>query len=316
MFSRVERRCGSLTRVDFETVADALYAGDPAEFVTARNAAAREAKAAGDAALADRIRALRKPTIAASVVNGLARADSASLAELAELGPALRDAHAKLAGAELRTLTQRRHELIRQIMRTEVPRLSEPVAREVEATLEAVAADPETAGLALAGRLTSMITQQDSDQWLTFAAAPASIKTKRKPEKPEKPGKTAPPKARPKPAKNVTSLEPARRKREQEKAERERREAAERAKREREERERLRRAAQALAKERDQAQRDLVRAERVADQANARVEELRTRLADAEDRAEQAGNDLEAARTAFAEAEEAARKAHEAAERS
>ncbi|MFD9890151.1 hypothetical protein ACFWY9_12485 [Amycolatopsis sp. NPDC059027] len=313
MSSRVERRCGSLTRVDFDTVTDALYAGDPAGFVTARNAAAREAKAAGDAALADRIRALRKPTIAASVVNGLAREDSASLAELAELGPALRDAHAKLAGPELRTLTQRRHELIRRIMRTEVPRLSEPVAREVEATLEAVAADPETAELALAGRLTSMVTQQDSDQWLTFAAAPASIKTKRKPEKE---AKTAPSKAQPKPAKKVTSLEPARRKREQEKAERERREAAERAKREREERERLRRAAQALAKERVQAQRDLVRAERVADQANARVEELRTRLADAEDRAEQAGNDLDAARTAFAEAQEAARKAHEAAETS
>ncbi|GAA4532298.1 hypothetical protein [Amycolatopsis samaneae] len=300
--------------MDFETVADALYAGEPAGFVTARNAAAREAKAAGDAALAERIRALRKPTLAASVVNRLARAGSTALAELAELGPALRDAHAKLAGAELRALTQRRHELIRQVMRAEVPRLSEPVAREVEATLEAVAADPETAGLALAGRLTSMVTQSGGEQWLTFAAAPANIKTKRKPEKEAKKPPKEPAKTGPKPAKKVTSLEPARRRREQEKAERERREAAERAKREREERDRLRRVAQTLARERDQARRELVRAERVAEQASTRAEELRTRLADAETRAAQAGDDLDAARAAFDGAEEAARKAKEAAE--
>ncbi|SFW68843.1 hypothetical protein [Amycolatopsis australiensis] len=278
--------------MDFDTVAGELYGGDLAEFVSARNAAAKAAKAEGDAELAKRIRELRKPTTAAAIVNRLAREDPDELRELAELGDELRDAHTRLAGDELRALTRRRGELVRRISHG-LPAMSDTVSREVEATLEAVAADPDTAALALAGRLTS-VAHQDTDQWFTLAAA-------------------APPSTGKRPAKLVDKAEPAKPKQ----AEKDRRrEEAERAERERAraERERLRREAAELAKERAVAERDLVRTERAAEQANARVEDLRARLAEAEERAERATAEFGKAKKAFDSADAAATRAQEAAD--
>ena len=171
--------------MDFDTVAGELYGGDLAEFVSARNAAAKAAKAEGDAELAAKIRELRKPTTAAAIVNRLAREDPAELRELAELGDELRAAHTRLAGDDLRALTRRRGELVRRIVHG-LPSMSDTVSREVEATLEAVAADPGTAELAVAGRLTS-VAHQDTDQWFTLAATAAPPSTgKRSPKLVEK----------------------------------------------------------------------------------------------------------------------------------
>jgi len=281
--------------MDFDTVADELYAGDPAEFVSARNAAAKAAKADGDATLAARIRELRKPTTAAAIVNRLARDGSESLSELASLGERLRAAHAQLSGADLRALTRERGGLIREVMH-ELPPMSDPVSREVEATLEAVVAEPSVAELALAGRLTSM-ANQDAGQWLSFDVA-------------------APPSTGKRPAKLVEEAEPARPKRDR-KAEQDRLDKEERerlAREARAERERLRRVAAEQAKERAVAQRDLFRAEHAAEQATARVEDLRTRLAEAEERAEQANAGLASAKAAFEQADTAAREAQEAAD--
>lgn len=276
---------------DFETVAEALYAGEPGEFVAARTAAARAATAAGDRELAGRIRALRKPTRAAFFVNRLARDGAASLTELAALGQRLRAAHTNLAGAELRDLAHRRNELVRRIM-ADAPSLSDPVAREVEETLEAVVADPSVADLALAGRLTSM-AQQDADQWLSL---PVSSEKKAAPKK-ATPKNPEPTKASPK---KVDSPSVERKKAEEE------RQARERARARREEQ---RRKAAVAQRERAEAARTLIRAEHTAEQADARVTDLRARLADAEARATQAANDLTSARSAFGAAEEAANKA-------
>jgi hypothetical protein len=275
--------------MDFDTVAGELYGGDLAEFVSARNAAAKAAKAEGNAELAAKIRDLRKPTSAAAVVNRLARDDTSALRELAELGEALRDAHSRLAGDELRALTRRRGELVRRILHG-LPSLSDTVAREVEATLEAVAADPGTAALAVAGRLTS-VAHQDTGQWFTLAAG-------------------APPPGGKRAAKLVGKAEPAR-------AEKDRRRAEEgRAEREkaRAERERLRKKAAELAKERAVAERDLTRTERAAEQATARVDDLRTRLAEAEDRAQRATAEFDTAKKAFGQAGKAAAAAKKAAD--
>jgi hypothetical protein len=272
--------------MDFDTVAGELYGGDLAEFVSARNAAAKAAKAAGNAELAARIRDLRKPTTAAAIVNRLAREDPDELRELAELGDELRDAHTRLAGDDLRALTRRRGELVRRMIH-ELPSMSDTVSREVEATLEAVAADPGTAALALAGRLTS-VAHQDADQWFTLAAS-------------------APPSTGKRPAKLVDKAEPAKPKRDH------RREEEERAK-VRAERERLRKQAAELAKERAVAERDLVRTERAAEQANARVEDLRTRLAEAEERAERATAEFEKAKETYEQADDAANEAEKAAD--
>ncbi|VVJ15999.1 Uncharacterised protein [Amycolatopsis camponoti] len=273
--------------MDFDTVAGELYGGDLAEFVSARNAAAKAAKAEGNAELAAKIRELRKPTTAAAIVNRLAREDDAELRELAELGDELRDAHTRLAGDDLRALTRRRGELVRRIVHG-LPSMSDTVSREVEATLEAVAADPGTAELAVAGRLTS-VAHQDTDQWFTLAA------------------NAAPPSAGKRPAKLVEKAEPAKPKRDHRREEEERRQA-------RAERERLRKEAAELAKERAVAERDLVRTERAAEQATARVEDLRTRLEEAEERAERATAEFEKAKETYEQADNAAEEARKAAE--
>ena len=272
--------------MDFDTVAGELYGGDLAEFVGARNAAAKAAKAAGDAELAAKIRELRKPTTAAAIVNRLAREDAGPLRELAELGDELRDAHTRLAGDELRALTRRRGELVRRIIH-ELPSMSDPVAREVEATLEAVAADPGTAGLALAGRLTS-VAHQDTDQWFTLAAS-------------------APPATGQRPKKLVDKAEPAKPKRDHRRDEEERARA-------RAERDRLRKEAAERAKDRAVAERDLVRTERAAEQATARVEDLRERLAEAEERAGRATAEFEKAKESYEKADAAAEEARKAAD--
>ena len=278
--------------MDFETVAGELYGGDLAEFVSARNAAAKAAKAEGNAELAAKLKELRKPTTAAAIVNRLAREDATALRELAELGGELRDAHTRLAGDDLRALTRRRGELVRRIVH-ELPSMSDTVEREVEATLEAVAADPGTAALAVAGRLTS-VAHQDTDQWFSLAAA-------------------TPPSTGKRPAKLVDKAEPARPKRAEKDREREREERAERD-RVRAERERLRKEAAELAKERAVVERDLVRTERAAEQATARVDDLRSRLAEAEERAERATAEFEQAKETFEQADEAAEAARKAAD--
>ncbi|WP_372664251.1 hypothetical protein [Amycolatopsis kentuckyensis] len=279
--------------MDFDTVAGELYGGDLAEFVSARNAAAKAAKAEGDAELAAKIRELRKPTTAAAIVNRLARDDPDELRELAEVGDELRDAHTRLAGDDLRALTRRRGQLVRRIVHG-LPSMSDTVSREVEATLEAVAADPDTAALALAGRLTS-VAHQDTDQWFTLAAT------------------ASPPSSGRRPARMVEKAEPATSKR----PEKDRRQQeADRRERERvrAERERLRKEAAELAKERAVAERDLVRTERAAEQATARVEDLRTRLAEAEERAERATAEFEEAEETFDRADKAATAAQKAAD--
>lgn len=273
--------------MDFDTVAGELYGGDLAEFISARNAAAKAAKAEGDAELAAKIRELRKPTTAAAIVNRLAREDPDELRELAELGDELRDAHTRLAGDDLRELTRRRGDLVRRIVRG-LPSMSDTVSREVEATLEAVAADPGTARLAVAGRLTS-VAHQDTDQWFTLAA------------------NAAPPSAGKRPAKLVEKAEPAKPKKDHRRDEEDRRRA-------RAERERLRKEAAELAKERAVAERDLVRTERAAEQATARVEDLRTRLAEAEERSERATAEFEQAKETYEQADAAAEEARKAAE--
>ncbi|MFV2116986.1 hypothetical protein ACE14D_00390, partial [Streptomyces sp. Act-28] len=59
--------------MDVESVADELYGLRPAEFTAAREQRAAQARAAGNHQLADRIRALRRPTLAAWASNLLVR---------------------------------------------------------------------------------------------------------------------------------------------------------------------------------------------------------------------------------------------------
>ncbi|UXA17952.1 hypothetical protein [Mycobacterium sp. SMC-4] len=167
---------------------DELYTARPADFTALRTRLAGEAKRNGDVAAAKRITGSRKPTTAAWVVNVLAVLTSAR-DQLAELGGRLRDAHAAMDGAEIRSLTteQRRlvDELARQAFRLAGLDAPAPALRDdVTATLQAAVADPEVS--ARLGRLAK------AEQWSGFAefgSVTAVSATKKKP--------TAPSSARP-----------------------------------------------------------------------------------------------------------------------
>jgi hypothetical protein len=261
--------------MDFDSIADELYAGDPADFTATRDARAREAKTGGDRTLADRIRKLRKPTAAAAAVNRLPREE---LQELAELGKSLRKAHAELAGADLRELSRRRHEVIQTLLRR-APKMTDAVAREVEATLEAAVGSPEAAEEVLGGRLGSALSPDAAAPWPT-----ATVTPKPKPAPMAKPARVAEPApvAEPKPDK-------------------------ERVKRERQERERLEQARAKLAQAVSAAEAELTKAEKRAETASKTADELREKLAQAEEAnaAEQAS--VETATQALADAEQALR---------
>src|SRR4051812_47815199 len=79
---------------------DGLYSAALADFTDARNALAAKLKKAGDDARAKAVKALSKPTVAAWLVNQLARRHAGKLRELVHAGDALRKAQRKLIAGE------------------------------------------------------------------------------------------------------------------------------------------------------------------------------------------------------------------------
>ncbi|MEV0458456.1 hypothetical protein [Catellatospora methionotrophica] len=149
-----------------ETVRE-LYTVLPEEFTAARDAAAAEARAAGHAAQATAIKRLRRPTVAAWLVNLLAHRAPDRIAELTALADALRAAQRQLRGADLRTLTVQRRELLSALAAQAAdlavraqPALSPaklPMT-EVEQTLAAALADDEVAAQVRAGTVVKAVS--------------------------------------------------------------------------------------------------------------------------------------------------------------
>ncbi|TDD96062.1 hypothetical protein [Actinomadura rubrisoli] len=144
--------------MDFSSSADELYGAVPAEFVATRTRLARQAKADGDAALAKRIGALRRPTLPAWAVNLLSRSAADDLGRLLDVGAEMRAAWG--SGGGLGDLEQRRARLIRDLVRragelaAEAGNpLREQAVREVEDTLQAATVDADVADEVRAGRL-------------------------------------------------------------------------------------------------------------------------------------------------------------------
>jgi hypothetical protein len=139
-----------------------LYALPPDRFIAARDEAVAQARSAGDREAAARLAKLRRPTVAAWLVNLLALRRPEQVGELLDLAAAMREAQHGLRGEELRHLSTRRREaiagLVGQVrgLATEAGRPARetlPLA-EVEATLTAALADEEVAAAVRAGRLT------------------------------------------------------------------------------------------------------------------------------------------------------------------
>lgn len=143
---------------------DALYALPLARFTPERDALARELQTAGDREGARRVKALRKPVVAAWALNLLAREDAGGIEELVELGNRLRAAHRRaLSGADaeqLREATEERRRLVGRLARRASAILERegtsaaPHADDVSSTLDAAAVDEEAGRLLKAGRLT------------------------------------------------------------------------------------------------------------------------------------------------------------------
>ncbi|GAA0542439.1 hypothetical protein GCM10010172_24850 [Paractinoplanes ferrugineus] len=137
-----------------------LYQEPPDGFVAARTAAINEAKEAGDRDTAKRLAALKKPTVAAWVVNLLALRRPELIDDLVDLSAALREAQRGLKGDELRELTAQRRQVVSALVdaaRRLALEASGPAAKlplgEVEATLTAALAEPDVAAQVRTGRL-------------------------------------------------------------------------------------------------------------------------------------------------------------------
>jgi predicted transcriptional regulator len=122
-------------------IADELYALPLGDFTPARDARAKAHKGTD---LAASLKALKKPSLAAWVVNLFVRRDPDQVDQVLSMGAALREAQAGMSGAELRELTKQRRQLTaaittqaRSLAREEGVKVTEAVADQVEATLTA-----------------------------------------------------------------------------------------------------------------------------------------------------------------------------------
>ncbi|RFS81149.1 hypothetical protein D0T12_33900 [Actinomadura spongiicola] len=295
--------------MDFSSAADELYGVRPAEFVATRKRLVEDAKAAGDAPLAKRVGALRRPTLSAWAVNLLARSAADELGRLLDVGDEIRAAWG--SGGGLGDLEQRRARLVGSLVRTAGDLaadagnpLREQAVREVEDTLQAATVDAGIADEVRAGRL----AQPRSHTGFVPAGFPLAPREGKPPAEPEPASEEKPPpdakpkkKAAPERARsNVTRTSAARARR-----------------------------AETLRRRADEADRKLTEREERADaakreaaDASARVGRLRHELEqavaerDAADRrAERAEENRARAEVAAREAREAAREARRAADR-
>ncbi|MDP3894658.1 hypothetical protein [Nocardioides sp.] len=154
---------------DLLSLADELYGLPLPEFTPARDARAKELKGTAPE-LAARVKALRKASVAAWVVNQLVRHDAAQAEQLLEVGAALREAQESLAADDLRQLTRQRRQLTaavtvraRGLARERGVKVTPAVADQVEATLTAAMLDAGAAEAVRSGLLVAALAATGVD---------------------------------------------------------------------------------------------------------------------------------------------------------
>jgi hypothetical protein len=149
-----------------DAAADELYAVLPSEFVGARDARARQARSSGAEKLAEQLKALRRPSAAAWLVNLLARSDP-GLSPLTDLADQLRDAQTNLDASAMKAHGQERGRIVAELVERAVAlggeadpqfRASPAVREQVAATLTAAVADPAAEAAVTSGRLVSPLS--------------------------------------------------------------------------------------------------------------------------------------------------------------
>ena len=281
--------------MDLDEAADQLYAANPDDFMAARTALAKQAKEAGDKALAKQISGLRKPTRSAWLVNLVARAEPDQVTKLVELGAALQEAQQAMDGDTLRRLSRDRRTMIDTLARRagELGRDQgypppDGAIQEVSQSLQAALGDATIAEQVQAGRLAQAVAYGGFGPDDLASALAASM-----PAKKEKKAPTLT---------VVPDLEPDEA---EDEVDEEAREAA--------------RQARATA---DAARTAAEEAETAADEATTRaddladqVEELRRRLRETETAEREAREEARAARKHYTELRRAAAAAEQAAVR-
>jgi hypothetical protein len=271
--------------------ADELYGLPLDEFTAARNERAKQARAQGDREAAAAIGKLAKPNTVAWLANQLARQHPGEIRPLLELGDSMRQATAALDADQLRQLSRRQQQAVRELLQqarslASAAGLAFPdgTSRGLAETLHAAVADEEAARQLSQGRLTSGLARSGFpgiDAW--SAAAPASSRSA------PAPSRSAPPRAGGAPAPQDRARQRAR-----------------------EELDAARAEAQQAATAREQAQAALAQAELALRQAADNVDRCQAELDAALTARAGAGR---ARRQAMADAERADRAASQAGKR-
>jgi hypothetical protein len=144
--------------------ADELYGLLPEEFTAAREERVRALRRNGSRARALAVKELRRPSVAAWLVNALVRHRRAEVEQLLAVGEAMREAQRSLDSGQLRELNRQRQLVLgaigrqaRELARELGRPVSDQVGDEVEETLRAALADPAAASAVLSGRLTGSL---------------------------------------------------------------------------------------------------------------------------------------------------------------
>lgn len=166
---------------------DDIYRGSLEEFTAARNELAKELRSDGEAAAADWVKSLRKPSRAAWLVNQLSAREPEEIATLLQLGSDLRAAQEEmLAGSpdrdKLREVAQREQRTVDSLIRAAEAiggehGVASQILTRVGETLQAAAGDPEVAKAIEFGLLTR--EQRAASVGLIGTAAPPPARGKK-----------------------------------------------------------------------------------------------------------------------------------------
>lgn len=273
--------------MDVEEVADELYGLSLDDFIATRTAREREAKAAGDKALASQIRSMVKPNQVGWLANQLVRQHADEIQPLLTLGSELRDATEALTPQQLQEFSRQQRLLVnglvqkaKQLGFDRGKSISEATAQGLQETLQAALADSEAAGRLLRGRLV------EGMQHVGFG-----------------PGLTANTSARRPPAAAAAQQDAAKKRSPAVDAKDRQQAQVERAQRDVERAESL---AHDAIEMRDDTQAELKQAKRAVKDLEERVAKLRAKLDDAEESLTTANRDLRRLRAAFERADKLA----------
>ena len=292
------------------SIAEELYALTPSEFTGSRNEWAKQSKAE-DPELAKRILALRKPSVAAWVVNMMMRHQGDQMTQVLELGASLRQAQENLDGEALRELTRQRRQLTtavtrqgRDLAQELGQRLTEAVADQVQGTLHAAMVDEDAAAAVRSGLLVSALTATGvgAADVVDSVAVPAAI------------GLTARPRPMPTPKRADLSVVPDLEKTPDEVAaakEAERKQAQDAVEKARDDADDARRRVRKAAKRVEKVQARTLQAAEELEEARRRVGDLEHELETLDDDAVEADARKERAEKRYVEAQEALEKAQE-----